>query len=1018
MKKRIWKATVCAVCFIFAVIFSISIYSDGKEKEKSRMFVCAESVGDAGKFDGISIPSGVKFFSSFEKETEKKEEETDTDEDLTPLDENAEESEEEIKKLDLPTAEGASQIMYSTHKGREYIRAGKVSSAESLNLTFDLSGYDVRPAGGVMGIGIFAQGSDNSEAKYSKTVIKLEVSDGEAKYSLTFPIAANTPTVIYFGCDDFIEDFRVDVLTVEAMSNGSCKLSSLRLTEPFVAEERSLSFAKRNNCVWMSVLEGRASLTGDSVVLETSNSECVLAVGTESYGTPGDEYVNTVRYVELGAAEGHGAVAVEGANTNSAGGSFRNIDGEGKSVLVRLTSPAPLGNVFEFKSSTGENLTLSNICFVSTKEKTEDAYQPLTTLSVTDGILHGEGSLDSATVKEHRKKKLCVYMVPAIGGEPVMIGETGVATRFSFDISLENYPHAVSDSMFYVGITDSDGKVYKTGEAKFVSLPTVTWDDRSVYALSGVDPIAVYESGASTVMVDVDIAKLTSTGTTGSTTVTSGGYVYGFNNKYLSELDSSMDFYVTSDVSVYLRLVCTEELRSRLDGTLLTYTLTGDEVILRSDTAEAVNMYSALTRFLCGRYQGISSIVLGNGVNSEKLTGIPTSDIYKYASDIAMAARLVGGNAAVTSGAFVTLPISTCGGESFSAEMLSSLVSERLSRLGPVPYALMYTSDKCEYPVAMSTIMNSIYLNGTAGVSFNVFCYEPTEQYDGLTDTYKELCDSASQTNTVKVFLSQKRLAEKLPVEALNGLKKDMMTENSVLIDAEAIPLSSFDVNSVKGSAFMWDFTSAGSRLGWIPGYGISAMATVKETPLLDPSETRVLRCVTEDTENSVAGIMLCRYPMPINLGDAPYLEFVYKYTASHPVKTVFVFGNGENRAEFSVPAEIVPDEDGKYRVICDLSEFSVHSATSYVGIIIYSDEKVTFDLTSVRVMSKTLSNEEVKNLITKLPEEEKTPIPTAKIAVITAIFVVLLIIAVRIFVVLKRYDSKLVNVVKKRRKY
>lgn len=1014
MKKRIWKATVCAVCVVLAVIFSISIYSDGKEKEKSRMFVCAESVGESGRFDGIDIPSDIKLFSSFEKAEKAEKEETDADEVLTPLDE----TEEEIKKLELPSAEGASQIMYSTYKSREYIRVGKISSAESLKLSFDLSGYDVLPDGRVMGIGIFAQGSDNSETEYSKTLIKLEVSDGEEKYGMTFPIAANTPTVIYFECDDFIEDFRVDTLNVEAMSSGNCKLSSLRLTEPFVTEGTSLSFAKKSNCVWMSVLKGQATLTGDSVVLETANTECVLAVGTESYGVPDDEYSNTVRYVELAASEGHGAVNIEGANTSSAGGAFRNIDGEGKSVLARLTVPPHLGNVFEFKSSTAENITLSKICFVSTKEKPEGAYQPLTVLSVTDGILHGEGSLDSATVKEHRKKKLCVYMMPVIGGEPVMIGETGVATRFSFDISLENYPHAVSDSMFYVGITDSDGKVYKTGEAKFVSLPAVTWDDRSVYALSGVDPIAVYESGASTVMIDVDIAKLTSTGTTGSTTVTSGGYVYGFNNKYLSELDSSMDFYVTSDVSVYLRLICTEELRSRLDGTLLTYTLTGDEVILRSDTAEAVNMYSALTRFLCGRYQGISSIVLGNGVNSEKFTGIPTSDIYKYACDIAMAARVVGGNAAVTSGAFVTLPISTNGGESFSAEMMSSLVAERLSRIGPVPYALMYTSDKCEYPVAMSTVMNSIYLSGTAAVSLNVFCYEPCEPYDGLTDAYKELCDGAAQTNTVKVFLSQKRLAEKLSVDALNGLKKDMMTENSVQIDAEAIPLSSFNMNSVKGSAFMWDFTSAGSRLGWIPGYGISAMATVKETPLLDPSETRVLRCVTEDTENSVAGIMLCRYPMPINLGDAPYLEFVYKYTASHPVKTVFVFGNGENRAEFSVPAEIVPDKDGKYRVVCDLSEFSVRSDMSYAGIIIYSDEKVTFDLTSVRVMSKTLSNEEVKNLITKPSEEEKPPIPIVKITVITAVSAVLLIVAARVFVLLRRYDSKLVNVVKKRRKY
>ena len=1000
------------MCAALALCLCVSIYSDGKDKENSDLFVCTELVGDPGKFDGIDVPQGVKFFSAFEKEEN---EENETDADTTPMDED---TEEEVKKLSLPAAEGASQIMYSTHNDCEYIRAGKVSSAESLKLTFDLADYGVKPEGELMGIGIFAQGPSDDEKRYSTVKIKLEVTGGGESYSLSFPICMNASAVIYFQSDDFSDGFRVDSLSLEVMNDNGSKLSSIRLTEPFVYSEKTLSFAKNNNCVWMSVLEGRSSLLGETATVNTASGECLIAVGTETYSTPSAEYVNMVRYVELTASAGHGSVAVEGASSASAGGSFRNIDGEGKSVLVRLTSPTPLGNVFEFKSITEENLTITKLNFVTTKEKSEGGYQPLTVLSATDGILHGEGSLDSATVKEHRKKKLGIFMIPAVGGESVMIGETGVATRFSFDISLESHPHAASDCMFYVAVTDDDGKIYKAGDAQFASVPSVSATEESVYALSGVDPIAVYESGASTVMVDVDLARLTSTGTTGSITITSGGYVFGFNNKYISELDSHMEFYMTSDVSVYLRLVCSEEIKSRLDGTLLTYTLTGSEVLLRSDTPEAANMYSALTRFLCARYPGITSIILGSGVNSEKLTGIPTGDANKYASDIAMAARLVGGAAAQYSGVYVTLPLCVGDGESFSAEMITALVAERLMHLGSVPYALMYTSSECEYPVAMSTVMNSIYLNGTAGVSFNVLCYEPTEYFDGLTDAYKALCETSSQTNTRKVFLSQKNLTSKLSVEALNEMKKDMVTGKSVLIDGEAIPYSSFESDSVKGSAFLWDFTSAGSRLGWIPGYGISTMATAKETALLDPSDERVLRCVTEDNEGNVAGIMLCRYPMPINLKDAPYLEFVYKYTASRPVKTVFVFGNGENRAEFSVPQDTVPGEDGKYRVICDLSEFSVHSDTSYVGIIIYSEDKVVFDLTSVRVMSKTLDSEEVKSLITKVDEAEKTPLPVVKLTVVAAVTAVILVVVVRIFVLLRRYDKRLVNVVKKRRRY
>ena len=1011
MKNTVLKIMYAVICIAVAVALSIVVFSD--EKEASPLFVCTEIVGNAGSFEGIDIPDDAVLFSAFPQVDE--DDDTENTENIDPQD--TEKDEDVKEKLGLPSAEGVSQIMYFTQDDRDYIRAGKVSSADSLKLTFNLADYVIEPRGQVIGMGLFVQGSDDSETRYSKAKIKLEVFGGTSSYTVTFPVAANVPMVIYFSSDDFIKDFKIEKLVVEASNDGNYTMSSLRLTEPFVTQSRTLSFAKNNKCVWMSVLEGRATFADNVMKVATADGVCSVAVGTESYGVPDENYVNTVRYVEIGASSGHGSVAVEGAYTVAAGSPFRNIDGEGKTAVIKLVTESVLGNIFEFKSSSNEDVTVNKINFTSTKENVEAGYQPLTQLSVVDGKLHGEGSLDSDTVKEHRKKMLGIYMVPAVGGEPILIGKTGVATRFSFDISLEAYPHAMADYMFYVAIVDADGKIYRAGETMFVASSTVRASSNSVYALYGVDPIAVYESGTPTVMIDVDIAELTDIGNSGSTTVTRGGYVYGFSNKYLRTLDSGMEFYMTSDVAVYLRLICTKEIKSRVDGTLLTYPLSGDEVLLRSDTPEAAGLYSAIAAFMSERYPGICSIVLGSAVNSGKLTGISTTDAYKYASDIAMASRFIYSAASEYSDVFVTLPLIT-DGVFISPEMIVSLISEKLTRVGSIPFAVMYTSDKCEFPAGISTIGNSLYLNGTANAIFNVFCYEPYEKYDNLTDDYKNLCLSASQSNVKTVFLSENGLEEKLSIDALNVLKKEMMSNSSVFVDSVAISADDFDMEQIKGYAYMWDFTSAGSKLGWIPGYGISAMSTAKATALLDPSDERVLRCITTEGEESAAGIMMCRYPMALNLADAPYLEFVYKFTANNPVNIVFVFGNGENRGEYAVPADIVPDEDGKYRAVCDLSEFASRSTVAYVGIIIYSDEKVTFDLTSVRAMSKTLDNEGVEALITKLPEVEKTQLPIVRITVVVVISAVVLIAVTRVLIVLKRYDKTLVNVVKKRRRY
>ena len=48
-----------------------------------------------------------------------------------------------------------------------------------------------------------------------------------------------------------------------------------------------------------------------------------------------------------------------------------------------------------------------------------------------------------------------IFMIPAVGEEePILIGKISVASRFSFSMSLAEYPHAASGYMFYAAVID------------------------------------------------------------------------------------------------------------------------------------------------------------------------------------------------------------------------------------------------------------------------------------------------------------------------------------------------------------------------------------------------------------------------------------------------------------------------------------------------------------------------------------------------------------------------------------
>ncbi|MBR5447753.1 MAG: hypothetical protein IKV40_04940, partial [Clostridia bacterium] len=92
-------------------------------------------------------------------------------------------------------------------------------------------------------------------------------------------------------------------------------------------------------------------------------------------------------------------------------------------------------------------------------------------------------------------------------------------------------------------------------------------------------------------------------------------------------------------------------------------------------------------------------------------------------------------------------------------------------------------------------------------------------------------------------------------------------------------------------------------------------------------------------------------------------------------------------------------------------------STVAYVGVLIYSDSAVTFDLSRVSVKSAELEDGEIGHLFEKKELTEEEPLPLLRIAAGALIVVITLIFTSVCIVRARRRDATLVNVVRKRRR-
>jgi hypothetical protein len=620
-------------------------------------------------------------------------------------------------------------------------------------------------------------------------------------------------------------------------------------------------------------------------------------------------------------------------------------------------------------------------------------------IRMNDGGVTFSGSMERWAVSEYSKDGIRYFAIPALAASDlsaaIEIGRSSTTTIFEYTMDIDAHHVPVELYMFFAAVVGDDGEILPMSSPRFAEAGAVGDRELSNMGLYNASAAGAFESNVSHIMLDVDLAKLIASGDARSAATVSyyaaDGSVKtaGIDRDVIKSLDGDIQFYTSAGINVYLRLIST----SPVEG--LTYG--GGEclgyAVLASD-AEALSKYASIVRFISARYSGISGISLGLGINSAYNVGeADIFDISPYADDVALLARATY-NAAASENPGIMILIEfdeyRDGEFQVSDRVLATALARRLSDVGSIPWAFVYSIDSAwdalSSPASLSAALSALEIAGADSV---MYFYDPmsdnlTYKYSSyvaslnkdefptppsfaeyLAMTFGELCERGAEYGAGTVFMSLGDILQSTDHEFYSSLKNTGMgNSDRHIID---LPTSVADdaLSSATGKYVLSDFSDKYYCLDWISGGGVASFTT-EHSPIFSDRDgiySRVLRS-SVDTVGAAgaAGLIIRNLQGATDLSDT---RLVFDFSvagemASEDLTVVFVVGADDNRAEFTA-RELT--YGAAHTLVCDLGEYEFASSVEYIGVMIYSEESVNFDLSRVTVYSDTKNDAELAEL-------------------------------------------------------
>ncbi len=883
--------------------------------------------------------------------------------------------------------------------------------------------------------GTFSEGYTSS---INKAVLTVTSSSGDVYTSVAaFPFSSSS--LMYFDMSRTASEDTVSKISLKIFPDSErAKSGDIYVSLPAVTDGIDFSFQKANSLDWLSVCYGYAVQDSGTLTVSASATDdsTGLTVGTviltgdtdispmkgKDEGPDDDherEYIKkeNVTYCNIRIKSGNGIIEGTDYGYGGAGKYQLQYSDDVRNVIFRLNDHAVRVVV-----RSGSDTVFSD--FVFEDAEIESGAVNNLAMIYEDGHLDVSGSLRSEDIRDNMAFGIGLYMSDIISGEDdVLLGTVSSASRFEFHIDMSDYPHAMSQKMYYLAFITGDGKMVRLCNPRFAGIRYQSAPSGPVYGLADADPVISFESDASNVIVPVDLSRLYAGDAVSGISVSRNGYVFSLDAGYLEELDEALKLYNMSDVAVYAKLYFSGTLRSKITDDMLTCSETeSGESILDIYNKEAVSYYTSAVSFLVERYPKIASFIISSSVNRYSTTGYGKitvssvnngfADIYSYAKYLAMISEITYG-ASSEQGRSITVvfPFSSGDGNDIISdiETLAVYIAEGIKIYGQIHWGIQFDAAPGTDTGVSAAIFRIIQSCETSSPDFMSYVFYP-EMNGDITAQYGEFCESCDSSATRAVFLSMDSFEYSYGAynEVIEGLKSFIKDDGTVYYQGSAVTVSDIDPSLF---GYIWDFSGAHSTFGWKTGYGISSLRTI---PVRNGPETyRVLRIETDPSGGTNAGVALVNFGEPMDMSSGTVIKFVIDIgSGTLPDSLVFVLGNNESRAEYSC-SEF--GDGGTFSFFCDASEFSLADNITYMGIIIYSDVPATVDVRSVSQTSAEVHDEE-ESLREKANGFIKgLGLNTVQATVIILAAIALIIVIFKILSVLNRKDLR--NKIKKRKK-
>ncbi len=666
----------------------------------------------------------------------------------------------------------------------------------------------------------------------------------------------------------------------------------------------------------------------------------------------------------------------------------------------------------------------------------------------TDSGVIFSGTMERGAVTRFANSRIRFFAIPGYASDDfdfaVEIGSTNTTTIFEHTLDLSDYPSIEDTYMFFAAIVADDGSIMPFSRPRYCDAKDISPSYLSNMGLYNASAAGVFESNISHVMLDLDLSELIVDKNSSEailltyTCIEEGSETksIALNREILRTLENDIRFYSSSGIMVYIRLICSSPIeRLTYDGEqYLNYS------VMASD-AEARSMYASIVGYISERYTEVEGFAVGMGVNSSQTVGdAEIFEISAYAETLAELCRITYNAASrAAQDTLILVQFDEYGNleSQISDRTLGVALSKRLEEIGEIPWAFVYSidsvGDELEPPIYLANILKSLEIDGADAIMYfydpmnDNLRYKYTEHIAYLKNaggdlnipgfaaylaqTFGELCGKCEEYGARAVFMSLGDILSSTDHEFYSRLKNTGFgNSDRYIADYNAVEAEAASLETAVGSYTLWDFSDKHYPLDWISGGGIGSFTTEHSELFSDENErySRVLRSVINSAgEAGAAGFILRNLKGETDFSGGMKLVFEFAVSKAEALDdeddltVVFVVGADDYRAEFNAENVRVGEVQ---TLVCDLSEYEYASSVGYVGVMVYADNSVNFDLSKVLLYSDTKSSEELSSYFNPVSEESEQSMDWYTLGVF---LLIILVVSVSVCVLLLRRDRE-----------